>query len=126
MRERVPIRRRSLTRRERAALWLKQGGLCGCGCGARLVAGQTIDEHTIPVALGNTEKPDAIWTAACARQKTSTEDAPRIAKSRRQAGETGQQARRARGKTKKIPARPFPKGKRKMPSRPFPKRPRPS
>jgi len=105
----------------------RQGGVCACGCGVALGAEEgVIAEHTMPVAMGNEEKPDALWRKTCASEKTAR-DLTQIAKAKRQAGETGQQARRARGATKQIPARvnPWPpKGTRKIPSRPFPKRPR--
>jgi 5-methylcytosine-specific restriction protein A len=70
-------------------------------------------EHRICVALGGENTEENIWLACreCHREKTSKEDIPRIAKANRQARKTGQQARRAKGKTKKIPSRPFPGGK---------------
>jgi len=126
-RERFVGLRRSLTPRERAALYAAQDGLCGCGCAAPLsdIEG-VIAEHTIPVMLGNRDKPDSLWRKPCADAKTKL-DLARIAKAKRQARETGQQARRARGTTKAIPAKrnPWPpKGARKIASRPFPRKPR--
>jgi 5-methylcytosine-specific restriction endonuclease McrA len=81
-------------------------------------------EHRIPVALDGENTVENIWLScrSCHRAKTSNEDIPRIAKAKRQARLTGQQARRAAGKTKPIPqpANPWPaKGSRKLQSRGF-------
>lgn len=113
--------RKPLTAKQRAELALRQNGLCGCGCGEKLnhaVEG-TIDEHLNPLGLTGTNNLDnrALWRKPCARVKTDEVDMPRIAKAKRQAGETGQQKRR-REKGGSIPSRPFQKG----PKRAWPKR----
>jgi len=88
------VKRASLTPKERAAMLQAQNGLCGCCCGRELGA-RFIAEHGLPVALGNLSKPDHLRREDCASEKTR-EDVRQIAKAKRQGGETGQQARRAR------------------------------
>jgi len=100
-------RRRSLTPKERSEMIAAQGGLCGCGCGRPLAGQRTIAEHGLAVGLGNSGKPNSIWRWGCSYLKTVNEDNPRMNKADRQGGRKGQQARRAAGKTAKIPARPF-------------------
>ena len=63
--------RQRLTKRERAAMWEVQGGLCGCGCGTSLDSGPVEEEHTHPVALGGPPKPDKLWLKACHARKTN-------------------------------------------------------
>lgn len=57
-------------------------------------------EHRVPVALNGKNTEENIWLACktCHRKKTSEQDLPRIAKANRQAGKTGQRARRERAK----------------------------
>ena len=83
--------RKYLTAKETADKRAEQGDLCACGCGRPLGA-SIIREHTIPNFFVP-GKPDALWRKDCADAKTKT-DMARIAKTRRQAGETGQQKRR--------------------------------
>lgn len=91
----------------------RQGGVCAFpGCTS---TGPFIAEHSVPVALGNEEKPDCLLCRAHAYLKTANEDMPRISKARRQAGETGQQARRKKRKSE---------GKAFFPKRKFPRRPK--
>lgn len=116
-------KRKPLTKKQRAELALRQDGLCGCGCGVKLdhVREGLIDEHVIPLALGGTNDLSnrQLWRKPCATEKTK-DDFSRIAKAKRQSGAKGQQARRAAGKTKPIPSKPFPKGeKTKWPKRRF-------
>ena len=112
-------RRLYLTKKERREMLERQGGICAHpGC---MSAGPFIAEHTLPVELGNEKKPDCLLCRAHAYLKTVNVDMPAIRKADRQAGRKGQQARRAAGKTQKIPARPFPATGQKMQSRPFPK-----
>lgn len=112
--------RKPLTKKQRAQLALRQNGLCGCGCGGKLDhAGEgTIDEHLNPLGLQGTNDlvNRSLWRKPCAAEKT-TSDLGRIAKAKRQAGETGQQKRR-REKGGSIPSRSFQKG----PKRAWPKR----
>ena len=113
------MKRLYLTKKERAAMLASQGGICAHpGCKS---AGPFIAEHTLPVELGNEKKPDCLLCRAHAYLKTVNVDMPAIRKADRQSGRTGQQARRAAGKTQKIPARPFPAAQRPMQSRPFSK-----
>ncbi len=123
--------RKALSRKQVVALCLLQEGRCGCGCGKKLdpIGEGVIDEHVLPRELGAPEdiaaRDDlsnrALFRKPCASRKTAA-DLKQIAKAKRQAGETGQQRRRADGKTKPIAksGNAWPKG-RKMPSRPFQK-----
>ena len=116
--------RKPLTKKQRAELALAQGGLCGCGCGVKLdhPGEGTIDEHGNPLGLTGTNAMynRSIYRKPCARKKTDEQDIPRIAKAKRQSGETGQAARRAKNGPQ-LKGRPFPKGgpKKKWPKRPF-------
>lgn len=99
-----------LTKRETAALWLKQDGKCGCGCGERLDNSEgVIGEHTFPVALGNAAKADALYRKPCALRKTNgvRGDLNQIAHTKRLAnGRTQYDDRKAAGGTR-IPSRGF-------------------
>ena len=66
------VKRRYLTKNERAAMAKRQGYKCGCGCGDPLSTAKrgTVAEHTAMVAMGNGEKPDHIRNKKCARRKT--------------------------------------------------------
>jgi len=75
-----------------------------------------IAEHSWPVAMGNTEKPDCLLCRNCALEKTK-DDVATIAAGHRKAGRTGQYARRKRRGGTKIPARVNPWPKRKFPKR---------
>lgn len=103
------MKRASLTPRERASMALSQHGKCPCG--AKL-GRDAIGEHTLPVALGNPNKPDVLLCGQCAKDKTRT-DIRQIRKADRQGGRTGQQKRRREGKTRPIQSAPF-RGWRKM------------
>lgn len=77
--------RKYLTDRERAALLEAQGHVCA---NCKRPAARYIGEHTVPVALGNDAKPDALWCEPCARRKTFGDDGLRgdisaIAKAKR-------------------------------------------
>lgn len=84
-----PHKRKPLTRIQFATLILRQEGKCGCGCGARLVADQIIDEHLNPLdSLGSNELDNrSLYTKACAAQKTEKDREARD-KGRRLRGET--------------------------------------
>lgn len=93
-------KRAYLTKKDRAQMAFDQGYLCGCGCEKKISddGSMEIGEHVwIYVAWGNEAKPDSLWLPACSALKTPN-DLRRIAKAKRQRGETGQQARRARRK----------------------------
>ena len=97
-----------LTPKGKAQMALDQGGKCGCGCGQKLQPGKIITEHTIPLAIGQKRKPDALWTKQCAAKKTK-KDCKEIAKVNRLTGKTGNRRK------KKIQSRGFPKNlKRKI------------
>jgi hypothetical protein len=91
------MKRRYLTKRERADMAHNQGHLCGCGCDQPL-GKETIGEHVyILVAWGNEGKPDSLWRKDCSLKKTK-EDMRKHARVRRLQGLTGQLKRRkARG-----------------------------
>lgn len=120
-------KRKPLTRREALHLMIEQEGRCGCGCGQKLqpLTEGVIDEHVRALGLvgGNELTNRSLWRKPCAKAKTKGDHAA-IAKAKRQAGETGQQARRdARGHGS-IPQRanPWPPaGSRKLQSAPFPR-----
>lgn len=102
----MKAKRHSLTARERLAMRAAQQDACAL-CSGALGAG-FIAEHSWPVAMGNEAKPDCLVCARCAADKTRG-DIRMIAKTKRQAGLTGQQARRAKrkaeGRGKLWPAR---------------------
>lgn len=121
------MKRRNATALTKRRLREEQGNRCAYrdAAGAQCTMPIQIWEHGfhsgVPVGLGNEGEPDAGLCRAHAYLKTVNEDRPMIDRAERMAGRKGQQARRAAGKTQKIPARPFPEGQRKMQSRPFPK-----
>ncbi len=114
-------KRKALTRKQLIVLMLNQEGRCGCGCGVKLdpLGEGVIDEHWNPLGLTGTNDTEnrRLLRKPCATEKTKP-DKQRINKAKRQARETGQQARRAI-KGGSIPSRPFPKTKTVWPSRPF-------
>src|SRR3546814_13598747 len=63
-------KRASLTPRERAAMLEAQNGRCLL-CDDPITLRTCIDEHFLPVALGNAEKPDCLLCLACADRKTN-------------------------------------------------------
>lgn len=107
-------RRRKLTRSEHTQLWVEQKGLCVCGCGNPLVAGEYDDEHQLPIGLGggNELSNRALMLRDCHKVKTA-QDIARIAKAERQKRfhETGRSS--AKKHVKKIPARGFSKDLRR-------------
>lgn len=118
-------KRKPLTRAQFGQLLLDQGGRCACGCGEKLqpMTEGVVDEHRIPLALGgsNDLSNRHIYRKPCAAAKTGKGgDLTSIAKAKRQAGETGQRARREKRGGGSITARknPWPpKGSRKLQSR---------
>lgn len=120
--DRSTVDRNRLTKKQRAELALRQEGRCGCGCGERLdpAEGTPIDEHWNPLGLTGTNDLDnrRLLRPPCAAAKTSSQDIPRIAKAKRQAQETGQQARRRehgprlKSANRWPPKRPWPKGRK--------------
>lgn len=84
-------------------------------------AGQEVDHVTPDSVKGPaTVENGAFLCKPCHAIKTA-EDTKNAARSKRRAGETGQQARRKRNGSK-IQSRGFEQGKRAIPSRPFQKR----
>ena len=117
--------RKALTRTETILLCQRQAQgpiLCGCGCGEPLdpVKERVVDEHVIPRKLveeGSEAERDVIenrrfYRWPCALKKTKA-DLAQIAKADRQAGETGQRARRDRRGSGLIKSRGFDKTKSK-------------
>lgn len=93
-----------------AVIWVvtQQRGLCGCGCRVQLMPfGEgVVDEHVVPLTLGgpNDLANRSLWRRPCSLAKTHGKrgDISRIAKAKRQAGETGN------GKKRSIPKRAGP------------------
>jgi hypothetical protein len=120
-------KRKPLTRREALQLMLDQNGRCGCGCGFKLqpLGEGVIDEHVTALGLlgSNDLSNRSLWRKPCAAAKTGKGgDQTRIAKAKRQAGETGQRARREKRGHGAIAQRPDPwppKGSQKIQSRGF-------
>lgn len=80
--------RKRLTKYEFAVMFLEQKGLCGCGCGERLEAGQVDEEHGIPDYFRKDDpnydgKPDSLWRRECHRKRKTPKDRKDIAKSER-------------------------------------------
>ena len=76
------MKRRRLTKAERATMTTRQGGCCfNFGCDGK----PEIAEHYTPVALGNENKPDCLLCRECARRKTNGPrgDLTNIAKAKR-------------------------------------------
>lgn len=113
-------KRKPLNRRQLLQLVIDQEGRCGCGCGVRLdpTGEGVIDEHVKALELlgSNDLANRQLWRKPCSTAKTKG-DVATIAKAKRQAGETGQQARRERRGCGSVPQRanPWPpKGSRKL------------
>lgn len=105
--------RSDLTKLERAKMLEAQNYKCATpDCHGK----PEIAEHTDPVAMGNTGKPDKILCRGCAKTKTDI-DIAIIAAGHRKAGRTGQYARRQRRGGTKIPKRVNPWPKRKFPKK---------
>ena len=76
--------RRYLTPREKLAMLQAQGWLCACGCHRPVWPGGPVEyDHHVPVALGNTAKPDRALAPFCHRLKTKR-DVGMISKADRQ------------------------------------------
>lgn len=116
--------RPSMSQARRARLFLAHEGRCGL-CGEKIIGPYEI-EHRIPWALSYDDSDANLYPVHPAGHKAKTrEDVKAIAKAKRQGGETGQAARRARNGAQ-LKSRGFEKGaKRKIPSRGFDKKPRP-
>ncbi len=112
--------RPSMSKARRVRIFVKEDGRCYL-CREKIKIGQLFEvEHVIPWALSFDDSDDNLKVAhtVCHRTLKTGDDVARIAKAKRQAGETGQQARRA-VKGGSIPSRPFPKTKTTWPKRPF-------
>jgi len=99
-----------MTKRTRMSKWQfglafwRQDGKCSCGCNEELREGETDEEHSVPFYFTGAP-PDAIMLRGHHIAKTA-KDKGDIAKAKRRAGITGQQARRARNGPKlKSPKR---------------------
>lgn len=111
------MKRRNATAATKRRLRDEQGNRCAFrdARGVQCTMPIQIWEHGfhsgVAVAIGNEDEPDAGLCRAHAYLKTVNEDNPRATKARKQAGEIGQAARRAKrkaaGKPAQIPARPF-------------------
>lgn len=117
-------KRPAMKTKRRLMIWERDGGVCYL-CGHKVMAGEPWDvEHRLAWEISRDDSDGNLAVAhrnGCHSEKTKA-DRKVIAKAQRQAGERGQQARRAAGKTKSIPSRPFQKQKTTWAKRPFPKR----
>lgn len=78
--------RRNLSTRDRVKVFNAAGGVCHL-CGMKIDAGQEWDvSHAIPLAIGGQDDFSNMLPAhrRCHRQHTAQNDAPRIAKTKRQ------------------------------------------
>lgn len=108
------VKRRKLTRKQKAEIVRDQNGQC-IDCGSKLQVGEIDFDHRKERRMAVDEQ-DALdreqlsnFAAICqtCHGAKTAEWAGIHAKARRQAGETGQQARRRAGKTKKIQSAGF-------------------
>lgn len=116
------MKRRKLTRKQKAEIVQDQNGQCKA-CGSKLQVGEIEFDHReerrMAVDAEDAARREELSNfdalcSTCHLAKTAEWTAIH-AKARRQAGETGQQARRRAGKTQKIESRGFDKRfKRKL------------
>jgi len=112
------MKRRKLTRNQKAKIVLDQGGRC-IDCSEKLVIGDIDFDHRKERRMAVDEEDAAEreqldnFAAIChgCHLAKTAEWTTIHAKARRQGGETGQQKRRAEGKTQAIPSRPMPGSK---------------
>lgn len=121
----MKTKRPAVSEVKRLEVWMKEKGICYL-CRKKVLSSEAWDvEHVIPRALSFDDSLENLKVAhrvGCHKAKTKV-DIDRISKAKRQARETGQQARRKK-KGGSILSAPFPKAKgpHKWPKRPFPKR----
>lgn len=119
--------RPSMSKARRVRIFVKEDGRCYL-CRDKIKIGQLFEvEHVIPWALSFDDSDDNLKVAhtVCHRTMKTGDDVKRIAKSKRQAGEKGQWARRQSRATPLIQSRnEWPKGQ-KLQSRPWPKKGKP-
>lgn len=59
---------------EKLAILERQGYLCSCGCGTKILPVHRVDwEHTLAIGLGGASKPDAAMLHTCHGPKTATD-----------------------------------------------------
>lgn len=114
--------RPSMSKARRARIFERDGGVCYL-CGGKVLPGESWEaEHVIAWALSFDDSDENLKVAHkdgnCHAAKTK-DDVRRIAKAKRQGGETGQASRRAKNGPQ-LKGRPFEKApKRKWPKRTF-------
>lgn len=111
--------RPSMSKARRVRIFLQHDGKCGL-CGEKIIGLYEI-EHRLPWALSFDDSDGNLYPVHPAGHLAKTrDDVKRIAKAKRQGGEMGQAARRAKNGAQ-LKGRPFPKGgpKKKWPSRPL-------
>jgi len=115
-----------MSKARRVRIFVKEDGRCYL-CRDKIKIGQLFEvEHVIPWALSFDDSDDNLKVAhtVCHRTLKTGDDVKRIAKSKRQAGETGQWARRQNRTAPLIQSRnEWPKGQ-KLQSRGFAKKPK--
>ena len=100
--------RREFPTKVKLAAWERCGGFCEC-CRAKIAGRKPEYDHILPDALGGEPTLDncRVMCSKCHRLKTSGEDVPRIAKTKR---------------TKRKAVNAWPKASRPIQSRGFPRR----
>ena len=115
-------KRKAFPRSVQAAILQRSGGMCEMpGCKS---VGEEFDHYPKPVAMGGKSTlENGRYLCHSHNATTGVQTAKDAAKADRQAGRSGQYARRQRakaeGRHRPIAAKPFPKQKRKWPSRPM-------
>ena len=117
--------RPSMTKARRLRIFVKEEGRCYL-CKEKVQIGQLFEvEHVIPWALSFDDSDDNLKIAhtVCHKTMKTGKDVAQIAKAKRQAGETGQRARRQKNGPTIQSRNAWPKGQ-KIQSRGFPKKPK--
>lgn len=105
--EPLKTERAEFSKKTKAEAFLRAGGRCECGCGARLTHENVEYDHDTPCALGGDNSIDncRAYVSGCHLEKTK-DDVSRIAKTKRQHNKHHGIVTRQRKAT--IPSRPMP------------------
>lgn len=101
--------RKPMSARRKKNIWEREGGICWmCEKPVPMTGrGEVVYDHRIPLEAGGTDDDENIYPlhySPCDKIKTA-QDKKTIAKAKRQAGETGQQARRKQAPLTRKPSR---------------------